>query len=68
MGTSSPGPIWLWFTAWSLQGTGVLIVEALDVADPTTRFLLIGAAAALPLLGLYEVLRRRTQPERSQTT
>lgn len=56
-----PGPIWLWFSAWSLQGTGVFLVGALDVEPGLTQFLLTGLVAAVPLVGLYLLLRRLGQ-------
>jgi hypothetical protein len=54
------GPLWMWFTAWSLQGVGVVGANALGIEGDVARFLLMGVFAAVPLVGLYWILRRRS--------
>jgi hypothetical protein len=58
---SAAGPAWLWITAWSFQGLALLGVEALRIESPTARFLVSGALAAIPLVGLYLALHRRAR-------
>ena len=52
------GPPWLWVTAWSLQGAGVLLVDKIGIDHEFARLGAIGVIAALPLAGLYLLLRR----------
>jgi len=62
---SPAGPVWLWFTAWSLQGVVLLGVELLGMEGGTAKFLLSGALAGVPLIGLYWLLKRRGQASAS---
>lgn len=56
----------MWFTAWSLQGMGFLAASQVGVEGEAARFLLIGGIAAVPLIALNVVLRRRgTEPSTS---
>ncbi|MBL4845394.1 MAG: hypothetical protein JKY65_07710 [Planctomycetes bacterium] len=58
----SPGPIWAWTTAWSLQGAAALATTRLWPDPGWVQFSLMGLGAGLPLLGLYLWLRAREKP------
>jgi len=54
-----PGTWWLWVTAWSIQGVGVLVTDAMGLEGTILRFTVTGFIAALPLVALYWLLLRR---------
>lgn len=56
---SDPGPVWFWITAWSLQGCAILAIGRVGLPAGLGRFVAQGLAAAMPLLGLYWVIRAR---------
>jgi hypothetical protein len=53
---TQPGPPWMWITAWSLQGAGILIVERFVAEPGFLRFVVTGLIAAVPLATLYLLL------------
>lgn len=57
--TSSPGPAWAWYLAWSLQGAAAAGLELAGPAQGPLRFALLGLLTGLPLLILYLWLGRR---------
>jgi hypothetical protein len=57
--SSDPGPTWMWTTAWSLQGVAVLGTAAAGIEGEFAQFMLMGVAAAVPLVGLNLILRNR---------
>ncbi len=58
-GRPSPGPLWMWITAWSLQGAGVLVADRLVAEPGFLRLVVTGLIAAVPLAALYLILRGR---------
>ncbi len=55
-----PGPAWMWWTAWSVQGLALLVVEILGFSErPLLRFVAAGLLAGIPLAILYAALQRR---------
>lgn len=56
---NSPGPVWAWYLAWSLQGTAAGALELAGPASGSLRFGLLGLLTGLPLLALYLWLLRR---------
>lgn len=53
-----PGPWWLWVTAWSLQGAGLLVAKLVEVDGWFLELVVAGGIAAVPLVALYLYLLR----------
>ena len=58
-----PGPWWLWVTAWSFQGAGVLIANLVQIEGLFLELVVTGCIAAVPLLALYLYLLRSRPTE-----
>ena len=58
-----PGPWWLWVTAWSFQGVGILVVNQIEIDGWFLELVLMGCVAAVPLVALYLFLLRSRPAE-----
>jgi hypothetical protein len=54
-----PGPPWMWVTAWSFQGLGIIIADRIVAEPGIPRLVATGLLAAVPLLALYLLLGRK---------
>jgi len=61
VGAERRSSLWPWWTAWSLQGAAVAGVDQCGIESPWVRLATVGAAAALPLVGLYLWHNRRAR-------
>ena len=57
-----PGPWWLWVTAWSFQGVGILVVNQFEIEGWFLELALMGCIAAVPLVALYLYLLKNCGP------
>ena len=58
-----PGALWLWLTAWSFQGVGILVVNQLEIEGWFLELAVMGCFAAVPLAALYLFLLRSRPTE-----